>query len=150
MNFYKELMIILCEMMLSIFIAIFGYVLWNNFDSKKYMETINYDNTYEVEVAYEDNCLMVHNVSRKDNNKDLMFKVNRFDSNLKNDDIILLIDGKEYDLSNLDYTVDDLYIYYIIDNISFNEYETKVYDAKVLSKSYDVIDSLNYEFVTEI
>lgn len=150
MNFYKELMIILCEMMLSIFIAIFGYVLWNNFDNKKYMETINYDNTYEVEVAYENDCLMVHNVSRKDNNKDLMFKVNRFDSNLKNDDIILLIDGKEYDLSNLDYTVDDLYIYYIIDNISFNEYETKVYDVKVLSKSYDVIDSLNYEFVTEI
>lgn len=150
MNFYKELMIILCEMMLSIFIAIFGYVLWNNFDNKKYMETINYDNTYEVEVAYENDCLMVHNVSRRDNNKDLMFKVNRFDSNLKNDDIILLIDGKEYDLSNLDYTVDDLYIYYIIDNISFNEYETKVYDVKVLSKSYDVIDSLNYEFVTEI
>lgn len=150
MNFYKELMIILCEMMLSIFIAIFGYVLWNNFDNKKYMETINYDNTYEVEVAYENDCLMVHNVSRKDNNKDLMFKVNRFDSNLKNDDIILLIDGKEYDLSNLDYTVDDLYIYYIIDNISFNEYETKVYDVKVMSKSYDVIDSLNYEFVTEI
>ena len=150
MNFYKELIIILCEMMLSIFIAIFGYVLWDNFDSKKYMETINYDNIYEVEVAYEDNCLMVHNISRKDNNKDLMFKVNRFDSNLKNDDIILLIDGKEYDLSNLDYTVDDLYIYYIIDNISFNEYETKVYDVKVMSKSYDVIDSLNYEFVTEI
>ncbi len=150
MNFYKELMIILCEMMLSIFIAIFGYVLWNNFDNKKYMETINYDNTYEVEVAYENDCLMVHNVSRRDNNKDLMFKVNRFDSNLKNDDIILLIDGKEYDLSNLDYTVDDLYIYYIIDNISFNEYETKVYDVKVMSKSYDVIDSLNYEFVTEI
>lgn len=150
MNFYKELIIILCEMMLSIFIAIFGYVLWDNFDSKKYIETINYDNIYEVEVAYEDNCLMVHNISRKDNNKDLMFKVNRFDSNLKNDDIILLIDGKEYDLSNLDYTVDDLYIYYIIDNISFNEYETKVYDVKVMSKSYDVIDSLNYEFVTEI
>ena len=69
MNFYKELIIILCEMMLSIFIAIFGYVLWDNFDSKKYMETINYDNIYEVEVAYEDNCLMVHNISRKDNNE---------------------------------------------------------------------------------
>ena len=36
MNFYRELIFLVLEICFSIFVIIFGYNLWNNFDNSNY------------------------------------------------------------------------------------------------------------------
>ena len=149
MNFYKEFFMILLEMCLSIFIAIFSYALWDNFDKTKYLELKKYNNLKEVEVYYEDNKLVMHNVSKSNNNKNLILRVNKHEYVV--DNTKLLINGNEFDLSEFKNSVDDNFIYYVIDNIDFNKYETKVYDVDILSNDNNyVVDELNYLFITEV
>ena len=148
MDFYKEFFMILFEMCLSIFIAIFSYALWDNFDKTKYLELKKYNNLKEVEVYYEGNKLVMHNVSKSNNNKNLILRVNKNEYVV--DNTKLLINGNKFDLSEFKNSTDDNFIYYI-DNINFNKYETKVYDVDILSNDNNyVVDELNYLFITEV
>ena len=149
MDFYKQFFMILFEMCLSIFIAIFSYALWDNFDKTKYLELKKYNNLKEVEVYYEGNKLVMHNVSKSNNNKNLILRVNKNEYVV--DNTKLLINGNEFDLSEFKNSTDDNFIYYVIDNVNFNKYETKVYDVDILSNDNNyVVDELNYLFITEV
>ena len=55
MNFYKELFYILFEMFFSIFIIIFGYFIWDNFDTTELNIAKYNDATKAIDLVYESN-----------------------------------------------------------------------------------------------
>lgn len=166
MNFYKEFFLITLEICFAIFIIIFGYAIWDNFDQSEYNTAKYYDNINEFELYIEDNDsyitlideekqseptkLYLHNISDKNNNTKLSFKINKDNKYLKNNAIIN-IDNNYYELNNLEFIEDDCSYYFIIDDIDFEGYETKEYSIKILLKNnYSNNESINYEFVTTL
>lgn len=153
MEFYKDFLLTILEMIFAIFIIIFGYMVWDTFDQTNYEQAKLYSKTKEVliDVDYKDtySILYLHNISGEDNNKTLSFKINKDNEHLKNN-AILYIDNNFYELSNLNYIEDEYFRYYNVDNINFKGYETKEYNFKILLKEEINNNYLNYEFVTNL
>lgn len=153
MEFYKDFLLTILEMIFAIFIIIFGYMVWDTFDQTNYEQAKLYSKTKEVliDVDYKDtySILYLHNISGEDNNKTLSFKINKDNEYIKNN-AILYIDNNFYELSNLNYTEDEYFRYYNVDNINFKGYETKEYNFKILLKEEINNNYLNYEFVTNL
>ena len=153
MSFYKDFLLTILEMIFAIFIIIFGYMVWDTFDQTNYEQAKLYSKTKEVliDVDYKDtySILYLHNISGEDNNKTLSFKINKDNEYIKNN-AILYIDNNFYELSNLNYTEDEYFRYYNVDNINFKGYETKEYNFKILLKEEINNNYLNYEFVTNL
>ena len=164
MNFYREFILTTLEIALAVFIIIFGYTVWDNFDLTDYDTAKYYDNVEQYEVFLEDNDksisllsnentteytkLYLHNISDKNNITLLTLKVEKENKMLINNTIIK-IDNEFYEINKLDYKEDDNYFYFIIENLDFNGYETKEYNVKVLMKENDDINEyLDYEFTT--
>ena len=139
----REYILIILEMSIAIFLIIFGYAIWNNYDLTKHNIAIESDNTKKVEILNENSTLYVHNVSKKDNNIKLMIKV---DKNIlfNTEKFILEINNETYNLKELDYGCDEKYNYYDLYRINFNKYETKNYTFNINSSN----DLTEYEFVT--
>lgn len=165
MNFYREFLLITLEMCFAIFIAIFGYVIWDNFDQTEYEEAKYYENIKEFQLYMEDNDsyitliddeekskptkLYLHNISDKDDNIKLSFKINKEDTYLKTNTIIK-INNNYYDISKSECLEDETYCYFIIESIDFKGYETKEFDVKILLKNNSTNEQINYEFITTI
>ena len=164
MNFYREFILTTLEIALAVFIIIFGYAIWDNFDLTDYHTAKYYDNVEQYEVFLEDNDksisllsnentteytkLYLHNISDKNNNTLLTLKVDKENTLLINNTIIK-IDNEFYEINKLDYKEDDNYLYFIIGNLDFNGYETKEYNVKVLIKeNNDINEYLDYDFTT--
>ena len=109
--------------------------------TKEVLIDVDYKDTYSI--------LYLHNISGEDNNKTLSFKINKDNEYIKNN-AILYIDNNFYELSNLNYTEDEYFRYYNVDNINFKGYETKEYNFKILLKEEINNNYLNYEFVTNL
>ena len=138
----KELFYIMFEMCLAIFIAIFGYAIWDNFNLEELEIAKSNDNIKEVEILLEDNTLYVHNIGKNINNVDLMIKVDK--NVLSNtDNLVLEIDNKKYNLKELNCNSDDKYNYYNLYEIDFESYETKNYKVNINSS-----ELIEYEFIT--
>lgn len=164
MSFYKEFFLITIEISFAIFLIIFGYAIWDNFDQTEYITAKYYDNIKDFEIYIENNNsyvalkndennieytkLFLHNISDKDNITKLSFKINK-DNYLKNNTTIN-IDNQYYELKKLDYFEDEYFYYYIIEDIKFKGYETKTYNIKILLDNYDYYHNINYEFVVNI
>lgn len=149
-------------MCFAIFIIIFGYAIWNNFDQTNYNTAKYYDNTKEVEIYIEDSKnyitllnnelnsestkFYLHNISDKNNNTNLLFKTDK-NTNIKNN-ITLKINNNYYFLKELECIEDDNYCYYKINDINLKGYETKEYDFKIILNNID--KNINYELVTNI
>lgn len=142
MGFYKEFLLIVFEMCISIFVVVFGYAIWDNFDLNNYNVANTNDKIKFVEQLEENNVLYLHNVSKNENRIDLTFKVDKNQFN-KKDNIILNFNNKEYNLESLSYVEDNDYYYFDIDSINFTSYETKEYNFNVIND-----DLLDYEFIT--
>lgn len=168
MDFYKEFILTTLEICLAIFIIIFGYAIWDNFDLTNYNTAKYYNTTKNFEVIIEDfddtiaipnneediksSKLYLHNISGKENKTQLAFKIKKDNYILKNNAIIK-IDNHYFDINKSDYKEDEHYYYFIIDDVSFNGYETKEYDIKVILKdnlNENINEYLNYEFVAYI
>lgn len=165
MNFYKDFFLTTFEIAFAIFMIIFGYTIWDNFDKSEYNTAKYYDNIEYYDIYLEDinnnisllteennteyAKLYLHNISDKNNNTLLTFKINKENTNLINNTIIK-IEDKYYEINKLNYKEDEIYYYFILENISFNSYETKEYDIKVLLKEeqYNINNYIDYEFVT--
>lgn len=155
MNLYRELFYLLTEISFSIFIIIFGYYIWDNFDQTDYNIAKYYDNTKEVELVYEssiDNGLInnntvvsIHNISDKLNSKDVILKINK---NNSLDNLKIGINDDNYNLSDLFINNDDLYNYYLIENANLSGYETRVYFIDFISDNNILLN--DYEFITEL
>lgn len=155
MSFYKELFNILLEISFSIFIIIFGYNIWNNFDLTDYNAAKYYDDIKEVQIFYESNTdkgysnnnsvISIHNISDKTNNKDVILKLNK-DNKL--DNILLDINQKKYNLNDLYLKEDEIYKYYLIDNSVLEGYETKTYFIDFELENNVLL--YDYEFITEV
>lgn len=166
MNFYKEFILLTAEISLAIFVAIFGYSVWDNFDQTNYNIAKHYDETRDFEIYIEDtkehitlldreneinySNLYLHNISNEDNKTLLTIKIDKKNKLFK-DNILIKINETYYDVNKLDYKENGCYYYYIIDNIKFKGYETKKYNVKLLLKTdinNNINEYLNYEFVT--
>ena len=155
MNIYKETIYLLSQICFSILIIVFSYYLWSNFDQTSYNIAKYYDNTKEVQITFESNVdkgyqnnnsiVSVHNVSDKLNNKDIILKINK-ENNLNN--IKLDINTINYNLNDLFITSDDIYNYYLIENIDLNGYETKTYFIDFILDNNIILN--DYEFLTEL
>lgn len=164
METYKEFFLITLEMCFAIFVAIFGYTLWDNFDQTEYELAKYYDNTNEYDIYLENNNnyisllseensidstkLYLHNISDKENITKLSFKISKENEYLK-DIAIINIDDKYYELNKLECISDDYFYYFVIDNINFLGYETKEYNIKILLKD-NINKKLSYEFVAYV
>lgn len=153
MNIYKEISYLLCEILFAFLIIIFGYYVWDSFDTSLYNTAKNYDNLKEVQIVYQSNyyeedkinntILSLHNVSNKKNNKDIVLKINK-SNNLNN--VKIYINSLEYNLDSLFLFNENEYNYYVIENVEFDGYETKTYYLEFK----DVILLKDYEFLTEL
>lgn len=142
MNFYRELVKITVEIWMAIFIIIFGYAIWDNFNVTDYnMAKLN-DKTREVLISDDNNILSLHNVGKVDNDFKLFLKINK---NNYSNNIDFIYDNKSINLDDFLIDEDSKYYYFNVDYIKFIPYETKEFSYKLLSN--DVID---YEFVNTI
>ena len=142
MNFYRELVKITVEIWMAIFIIIFGYAIWDNFNVTDYnMAKLN-DKTREVLISDDNNILSLHNVGKVDNDFKLFLKINK---NNYSNNIDFIYDNKSINLDDFLIDEDSKYYYFNVDDIKFIAYETKEFSYKLLSN--DVID---YEFVNTI
>ena len=167
MNLTKEIVYTVLEILLCFIIIVFGYYIWNNFDLSSLEIAKSYSNYKEVLVDIDDidniavlgnenfansNTIYLHNTSSINNNVKLILKINK-DNVLFKENTILKIDNNYYNLKELDYKIDNNYIYIIIDNYDFNSYETKELKLKILLKeevSQNLGEYLNYEFITQV
>lgn len=166
MNFYKEFFLVTLEIAFAIFIIIFGYAIWDNFDQTDYNIAKYYDDIEYYEIYLEDSednvsllaeennreytKLYLHNINDKNNNTLLTFKIYKENITLINNAIIK-IENEYYDINKLNYKEDENYYYFIIKDIDFSGYETKEYNVKILLKEQlenNTINYLDYEFVT--
>ena len=71
MNFYKELTYLLLEIIFCIFIIIFGYIIWNNYDISNYYIAKSYANTKKVIIDIDDteNIVLSNNENDVESNK---------------------------------------------------------------------------------
>lgn len=142
MNFYIELVKITVEIWMAIFIIIFGYAIWDNFNVTDYnMAKLN-DKTREVLISDDNNILSLHNVGKVDNDFKLFLKINK---NNYSNNIDFIYDNKSINLDDFLIDEDSEYYYFNVDDIKSIPYETKEFSYKLLSN--DVID---YEFVNTI
>lgn len=165
MNFYKEFILTTLEICFAIFIIIFGYKIWNNFDQSEFEIAKYYDKFNETEILIEDyehivsfinddnvkkTKLYMHNIDEKNISKNLLLKIDKDNTNIK-DSIILLINNDYYELNKMEVKEDDYYYYFILDKISFEGYETKEYEVKILLKDKNLNKNiLGYEFITTL
>lgn len=148
---FKDIFSIILEMIFSIFIIFFGYYIWDGFDQSDYKIAQYYDNTKEVQLVYESNIdngyvgneivLSVHNISDKNNNKDVIFKLKK-DIDIKN----ISINNILYNLNDIYINNDEFYNYYLIEDAKLNGYETRVYFIDIESDEF----IYDYEFITEV
>lgn len=139
----KEIFYIMVELCIAIFIIIFGYAIWDNFDLSNYEQALINDNTKGVEILTEDNILFVHNIASTKNKTKLMIKVDK-NVLINTEKFILEINDKTYNLKELDCGSDEKYNYYDLYNIDFNSYETKNYNYNIIKSDKDLIE---YEFI---
>lgn len=167
MNFYKEFFLTTLEICIAIFLIIFGYEVWDNFDQTEYNTAKYYDNINEFEIYMEDTQnyisfienekniestkLYLHNISKNKNITKLILKTYKNDNYIKNN-VTIKINDKYYELKKLTCIEDDIFCYLIIDNIEFKGYETKEYDVKILfNNNYDLKnENINYEFIAQV
>lgn len=146
MNYYKECIKLTLEIALAIYIIIFGYAIWDNYDNKDYYIAQTNNNTREVQIYMESNNLILHNVSKKQNNTKLILKIDK--KELDNiSESYLTFETNKYNLKELNYKIKDNYHYYEIENINFNKYETKNYIYNIELSNNELLD---YEFYIEI
>lgn len=145
MNFYKKFLKYTLEICMSIFIIMFGYTLWNNFDNTNYMIAKSNSNLNEVQVYLDENKLYLHNISKNKNKKKLCIKIDKEDNTFI-DNTKIIIDDKVYNLTDYKTIEDEYYKYIILNNLDFNSYETKEYNVAIDTK----ITNYNYEFTTTI
>ena len=145
MNFYKEFLKYTLEICMSIFIIMFGYTLWNNFDNTNYMIAKSNSNLNEVQVYLDENKLYLHNISKNKNKNKLCIKIDKEDNTFI-DSTKIIIDDKVYNLSDYKTIEDEYYKYIILNNLDFNSYETKEYNVAIDTR----ITNYNYEFTTTI
>ena len=148
---FRDIFSIVLEMLFSIFIIIFGYYIWDGFDQTDYETAKYFDNIKDVEIVYESNIdngyegnnmvVSVHNISDKNNKKDIILKLNR-DSQVNN----LKINNVSKNLNEIFINSDDFYNYYLIENAKLDGYETKIYFVDVESDKF----IYDYEFITEV
>lgn len=148
MNIFRESFFLIIEIIFSIFIILYGYYIWDNFDQSSYNIAKYYDNTKEVQIAYDINLdsnsvVSIHNVSDKLNNKEIYLKINKEN---KLEDVVLDINQRHYKLDDLYIVEDDLYNYYLIDNASLSGYETRVYFIDFFENK----NLVDFDFVVEI
>lgn len=140
----KEAIYITLEISVAIFIIIFGYAIWDNFDLSTHEIAKTNNSTNEVEILTEENNLYVHNIGKTNNNVKLMIKIDKnVLSNTKN--MILELDNKQYNLKELNCGSDEYYNYYDLYYIDFKSYETKNYEFNIIKDSDTLIE---YEFIT--
>ena len=167
MNIKKEIRYLIFEIILCVFIILFGFYLWNNFDMESFLIAKSYENKEGIilditdtdnivlsnnEDIIEPNILYLHNISGNNNTSKLIVKINKNNELFKNN-TILKIDDNYYVLNDLDYYNDKDYTYIILDEFTFDGYETKELSVKLLTKdkvNTDIYTYLNYEFITEI
>lgn len=149
MEIYKEIFYLVIEMVICVFIIIFGYEFMNNFDSKNVSIAKYYDETKIVQLSYENNIdnsiISIHNVSDKLNNKNIILKINK-QNNLEN--VILDINKINFNLNDLYLREDYNYKYYLIENIDLTAYETKTYYIDFILENNMLLN--DYEFITEL
>ena len=145
MNFYKEFLKYTLEICMSIFIIMFGYTLWNNFDNTNYMIAKSNSNLNEVQVYLDENKLYLNKISKNKNKKKLCIKIDKEDNTFI-DSTKIIIDDKVYNLTDYKTIEDEYYKYIILNNLDFNSYETKEYNVAIDTK----ITNYNYEFTTTI
>lgn len=155
MNKWKEILYLISEICFSILIIIFGYYIWDNFDQTNYNIAKYYDNIKEVQLVFESNVdkgfknnnsvVSIHNVSDKINNKDIILKINK-ENYLNN--VKLDINTINYNLNELFINSDEVYNYYLIENINLNGYETKTYFIDFIIENNILLN--DYEFITEL
>ena len=165
MNLRREIYYLILEILFSIFVIFFGYYILNNFDKSSIDIAKSYSNTKQIAINLEDNdtilsnneeeinanTLYLHNISSKNNAAKLLIKINKSNDLFKTN-TILKINNNYYNLEDMDYFLDDNYIYIIIKKIAFDGYETKELNIKLLTKEKvnNVSEYLNYEFVTKV
>ena len=147
---FKEIFSIIFEILFSIFIIIIGYFIWDNFDQTDYKTAQYYDNIKDVDLIYESDAdnniegnnvvVSIHNISDELNNKNVILKINK-ESNFS----YIKINNSYYNLNEIFMSNDDLYNYYLIENVDLDGYETKVYYIDMIDNSFT-----DYEFVTEL
>ena len=167
MNVKKEIRYLLFEIILCLFIILFGYYIWNNFDMESFIIAKSYENKEGIildindtenivlsnnEELVEPNLLYLHNISGNDNTSKLIIKISKENTLFKNNTIIKIGD-KYYNLGDLEYYTDNSYSYITLDEFNFDAYETKELSVKLITKNEvntDIYNYLNYEFITEI
>lgn len=165
MEFIKEFFLIMLEMAFAIFIIIFGYAIWDNFDLTNYNTAKYYDDAKDIEMYLEDDKnyisslnnednseyakLYLHNISNENNTKKLFFKISKDNIYMK-ENAVLNINNNYFELNNLEYIEEDYFYNFIIDDINLDSYETKKLYIKILLKEEVIKENINYEFTTII
>jgi len=134
------------EMCIAVFLIIYGYAIWDNFDVTDYNIAKINDKTNEVEMITKNidnnNKLFIHNIGKNDNVVNIQIKIDK-EQLINNENIILIFNNKKYNLNKLDYGEDNKYYCYFLENIELKKYETKEY---IFSITNDQIK--NYEFIS--
>lgn len=144
MNLYKDCILITLEICIAIFIAIFGYSVWDNYNINNYYLAKENDNIKEVQIDIKDNTLYTHNMSKNNNKISLILKIEKSEFD-KNKDIELIVDDYNINLHNKIKKSDNKYYYFNIKDINYNSFETKKNKFEIRNA-----DLLNYEFLTEL
>ncbi|MBQ3021228.1 MAG: hypothetical protein IJD92_03285 [Bacilli bacterium] len=152
MNFYKEFFKLTFEIIFAINIIFLGYIVWDNFDLTSYETAKYYDNINEIEIVVDGNItefnhtnnIILHNIGKKDNNTNLLLKINKKE-NLNS--VFININNITYNINEIKYNEDEYFNYYLIDNSILNGYETKEYNIELLNVENNIFD---YEFITNI
>lgn len=147
----KYIFSLIFEIILCSIIIFITYILWDNFDQTNYNIAKYYDNTKEVDLIYESNIdngysgnnvvLSLHNISDKNNDKDIIFKINK-DTYIE----YLKVNEVDYYLCDKLINEDKTYKYYLIDNVKLEGYETKIYYVNLITNN----NIYDYQFVTEL
>lgn len=167
MNLKKEIAYLIFEIIICTFIIIFGYYLWNNYDLSSLEIAKSYSDYQKVIVDIDDannivlsnneddietNTLYLHNISNTNNSANLILKIDK-DNELFKNNTILKIDNNYYNLTNLHSIIKDNYMFIIIEDYTFDSYETKKLEVKIITKekpNQNIAEYLNYEFITQI
>lgn len=145
MNYYRECVKLTLEIGIAIYIIIFGYAVWNNFDQTSYRIAQINENTREVEVYTESKKLILHNISKNKNKTKLILRVDKkeFDKISKSE---LTIDDTKYNLKDLECKQNDKYYFVEMQNIIFDKHETLIYNYYINNTDNILLD---YEFIIE-
>ena len=166
MNLKREITYLIFEILFCIFFIIFGYYIWSNFDISNLLIAKSYNDKTIIQLDVLDaeeivlssdedkvkpSKLYLHNISKKEGVSKLIIKIDK-NNVLFKENTILKINEKYYNLEDLKYETNDEYIYVFLDQYTFDGYETKELEVKLLTKDkidLNICEYLNYEFISE-